>query len=228
MQALGLIETKGLIPAIESADAMLKAADVTLIEKTNVGGGLVSILVSGEVSSVKAAVDAGAAAVEQINSELLVSQHVIPRPDEELKALLKAVKPPEIVKTNQVVTEKANSDDRKASKGTDCLQILPENIVKLEDSVNRKEEVELSKKIKMEQVQDSIEWNLETMDKKQLDKIVQDNGLEKALEILNQLRVTKLRSLAREYKDLGMVGRVISKANKKALLVSFKEYYERT
>ncbi len=88
MQALGFIETRGLIVAIESADVMLKAAEVTLIEKTNVGGGLVSITITGDVASVQAAVEAGAAAVRQLKSESLVSQHVIPRPHKELDSLI--------------------------------------------------------------------------------------------------------------------------------------------
>jgi microcompartment protein CcmL/EutN len=88
MQALGLIETKGLIAAIESADAMLKAADVRLLEKTIVGGGLVAVAVTGDVAAVKAAVDAGAAAVVRIGSTLLISQHVIPRPHEELGSMI--------------------------------------------------------------------------------------------------------------------------------------------
>jgi microcompartment protein CcmL/EutN len=95
MQALGLIETKGLIAAIESADAMLKAADVRLLEKTVVGGGLVTIAVTGDVAAVKAAVEAGAAAVERISSSLLVSQHVIPRPHEELGCMIGPGKDPE-------------------------------------------------------------------------------------------------------------------------------------
>lgn len=88
MQALGLIETKGLIAAIEASDAMLKAAEVRLLEKTIVGGGLVAIAVTGDVAAVKAAVEAGAAAVERIGSLLLVSQHVIPRPHEELDSMI--------------------------------------------------------------------------------------------------------------------------------------------
>ncbi len=88
MQALGLIETKGLIAAIEASDAMLKAAEVRLLEKTIVGGGLVAIAVTGDVAAVKAAVEAGAAAVERIGSLLLVSQHVIPRPHEDLDSMI--------------------------------------------------------------------------------------------------------------------------------------------
>ena len=70
MQALGMIETKGTLAAVEAADAMLKAADVALLEKTKVGGGLVTVTVTGGVAAVTAAVDAGAAAVERLGSDL--------------------------------------------------------------------------------------------------------------------------------------------------------------
>lgn len=86
MIALGMIETRGLVGAIEAADAMLKAANVTLIGKTHVGGGLVTVMVRGEVGAVKAAVDAGAAAAQRVGN--LVSQHVIPRPHAEVNEIL--------------------------------------------------------------------------------------------------------------------------------------------
>jgi ethanolamine utilization protein EutM len=86
MEALGLIETKGLVAAIEAADAMLKAAKVTLIGSEKVGGGLVTIMVRGDVGAVKAATDAGAAAAEKIGE--LISVHVIPRPHSDVEALL--------------------------------------------------------------------------------------------------------------------------------------------
>jgi ethanolamine utilization protein EutM len=76
--ALGLIETKGLIGAVEAADAMCKAAKVTLLKKEKVGGGLVTVMVRGEVGAVKAATEAGAAAAKRVGE--LVSVHVIPRP----------------------------------------------------------------------------------------------------------------------------------------------------
>lgn len=77
MNALGMIETRGLVASIEAADAMVKAASVTLISKTHVGGGLVTVMVEGDVGAVKAATDAGAAAAERIGE--LISVHVIPR-----------------------------------------------------------------------------------------------------------------------------------------------------
>ena len=88
LNALGMIETKGLIGAIEAADAMVKAANVTLIGKEIVGGGLVTVLVRGDVGAVKAATDAGAAAAERVGE--LISVHVIPRPHEEIENILPA------------------------------------------------------------------------------------------------------------------------------------------
>ena len=87
--ALGMIETKGLVGAIEAADAMVKAANVYLIGKEYVGGGLVTVMVRGDVGAVKAATDAGAAAAERVGE--LISVHVIPRPHFEVDAILPKV-----------------------------------------------------------------------------------------------------------------------------------------
>jgi len=84
--ALGMVETKGLVGAIEAADAMVKSANVTLVGKEQVGGGLVTVMVRGDVGAVKSATDAGAAAAEKVGE--LVSVHVIPRPHSEVDAIL--------------------------------------------------------------------------------------------------------------------------------------------
>src|SRR5215471_3666260 len=86
MEALGLIETKGLIGAIEAADAMVKTANVVLTGKEIVGAGLVMVQCRGDVGAVKAATDAGAAAARRVGE--LVSVHVIPRPHEEVEKIL--------------------------------------------------------------------------------------------------------------------------------------------
>ena len=86
MQALGMIETKGLVASIEAADAMVKAANVTLIGKEHVGGGLVTVMVRGDVGAVKAATDAGAAAAERVGE--LIPGHGIPRPHNEVESIL--------------------------------------------------------------------------------------------------------------------------------------------
>ena len=85
-QALGMVETKGLVGSIEAADAMVKAANVHLIGKVHVGGGLVTVRVRGDVGAVKAAVEAGGAAAKRVGE--LVSVHVIPRPHEDVEAIL--------------------------------------------------------------------------------------------------------------------------------------------
>lgn len=84
--SLGMIETKGLVGAIEAADAMVKSANVQLVGKEQVGGGLVTVMVRGDVGAVKAATDAGAAAAEKVGE--LVSVHVIARPHMEVDNIL--------------------------------------------------------------------------------------------------------------------------------------------
>lgn len=89
-EALGLIETKGLVGAIEAADAMVKAANVQLIGYEKVGGALVTVMVRGDVGAVKAATDAGAAAAQRVGE--LISVHVIPRPHGDVEMMLPGIK----------------------------------------------------------------------------------------------------------------------------------------
>ena len=84
--ALGMIETKGLVGAVEAADAMVKAANVSLMGKEQIGGGYVTVMVRGDVGAVKAATDAGAAAAKRVGE--LVSVHVIPRPHADVEIIL--------------------------------------------------------------------------------------------------------------------------------------------
>ena len=92
--ALGMVETRGLVGSTEAADAMVKAANVSLIGKVLVGGNLVTIFVRGDVGAVKAAVEAGAAAAARVGE--LISQHIIPRPHGEIETLLPAGAPPSV------------------------------------------------------------------------------------------------------------------------------------
>lgn len=84
--ALGMVETRGLVGAVEAADAMVKAANVVLIGSEYVGGGYVTVMVRGDVGAVKAATDAGAAAAKRVGE--LVSVHVIPRPHQDVEMIL--------------------------------------------------------------------------------------------------------------------------------------------
>ena len=85
-EALGMVETKGLVGSIEAADAMVKAANVRLIGKEHIGGGLVTVMVRGDVGAVKSATEAGGAAADRVGE--LISVHVIPRPHNEVEYIL--------------------------------------------------------------------------------------------------------------------------------------------
>jgi len=89
-EALGMVETKGLIAAIEAADAMVKAANVVLMGYEKIGSGLVTVMVRGDVGAIKAATDAGAAAARKVGE--VVSIHVIPRPHTDVEKILPKVK----------------------------------------------------------------------------------------------------------------------------------------
>lgn len=204
MQALGLIETRGLIAAIESADAMLKAAEVTLLEKTIVGGGLVTIVVSGDVGAVKAAIDAGEAAVQNINSALLISKHVIPRPHQDIDCLIKEST------SEQESTPDATPDDKVEDTNVE------ESNVEVTNEVI--EEISITEKASTNDVSD--------YKKEDIDKMVEEFGLEYTMDVLNKLAVVKLRRLAREYQTLGIVGRQISKADKEQLITKFRKFYQ--
>ena len=89
-EALGMVETKGLVGAIEAADAMVKSANVSLVGYEKIGSGLVTVMVRGDVGAVKAAVDAGACSAEKVGE--VVAQHVIPRPHSEVEYILPTLK----------------------------------------------------------------------------------------------------------------------------------------
>lgn len=205
MEALGMIETRGLLAAIESADVMLKAAEVRLLEKVLVGGGLVTITVTGDVAAVKSSIDAAAAAVSRLGPELLVSQHVIPRPHTELGETILSTVP---------LIEQAEKPEEKE-----------------EVSKDEAPEIEDVPEVEVEESQETIETtepeSLDTseMHKADMDKLVADKGVEKAVVVIENCKVVKLRNLAREYESFGIAGREISKANKTELLEEFRKYY---
>ncbi|WP_353893521.1 BMC domain-containing protein [Proteinivorax hydrogeniformans] len=212
MQALGFIETKGLIMAVESADAMVKAANVELVEKNYVGGGLVYISVSGDVGAVKAAVEAGVASIEKIDKSLLISHHVIPRHHEELS---------NIVATTKKTPKQKNVVEPNLKKKE---QAKTEEVTKPQKPVDPKPE---PKAQKSEAKPNTPELKLDGLNKETVDKAVSDHGIDKAIKALTKVKVPELRKLAREYKDFGIIGRNISKANKKLLTKEFKKYYSK-
>lgn len=214
MRAIGMIETRGLLAAIESADAMLKAAEVVLIDRSFVGGGLVTVTVSGDVAAVKASVDAGASAVERIHGSTLISRHVIPRPNEELDDMVVPGMIPDsgelTAKKKEAVKEPIKASAKEPSK------------VKASD----KEKTVLEAKEAVSKVVEP-KPSIDRMDKKAVDEIMDTEGIDAVTAVLKGMRVVKLRNLAREYDGLGIAGRAISEANKQVLLKELTVHYKK-
>lgn len=203
MKALGLVETKGLVAAIEGADTMLKAADVSLVDKTLVGAGLVTITVTGDVAAVKAAVDAASSAIERVSADGLVSLHVIPRPDTALEGTIFRPRDPE----PETVPEP--EPDPEPEPGPEAMTAPgPEPAPEPEEA-------------------ESTPVDPETMSREDFDRMVEDQGEDTALKALGTLKVVKLKKMAREYKDFPMEAKKISRASKVKLLEAFGVYYKK-
>ncbi len=194
--ALGLIETKGLVGAIEAADAMTKAAEVQLIGKEKVTGALMLVKVVGEVAAVKAAVDAGTAAAQRVGE--LVSAHVIPRPDDQIDQIV-------IDKVAQTVKDKAQKPQVKKKSEISGKPAVSEQLKHVE-SIQ-----EESKKID-ESEESTGERETETSE---------SSGIPSDAE-LAKMNVHQLRRLARATENFPIFGRQISKANRSQLLEFFK------
>ena len=202
-QALGFIETRGLTASVEALDAMVKTADVSVVCKVHVGGGLVTVVVSGDVASVKAALDAGAIAANSMGE--LLSIHVIPRPHEDLANILPLKAD---IKTSVEIIKNPVEKPRSSK-----------NLIKDEDpSMGSEVKVKKGKK---------TEKSEKVLTPKDLNRIFKKEGIKKAMEEVEKLTVVELRKFARTFKDLSIAGREISKANKVLLLEEIRRHYER-
>jgi len=224
LQAIGLIETKGLIASIESADVMLKAADVKLISKTLVGGGLVTITVEGDVAAVKASVDAAVSAVERLGMDLLISNHVIPRPVDSIRDLFdekdkvytetscENIIEDDIIKQDELEEETVitESHEDKISESVEAESHESEISESKEDKTQ--EELELPQDTNQynQQTEEKNEvtekFNIKSIDKKNFtrsdfEKIVSTYGSDTAQKVLESLNLTELRKLIKEYDD---------------------------
>ena len=211
MEALGMIETYGLVPSIEAADAMLKAAEVRLLDRTFVKGGLVTITVTGDVADVKASVDAGAAAAARLGERALVTQHVIPRPHVEVGEQI--VNPIPLAELRAKEAETSADDEDGPSSVVEEIKPEAETVKTVENAV--KEETEAPVKVEAED-----------LNKEAIDAIVAEQGVDAAMEVLGATKVVKLRAITREYEGLEIAGREISKANKSVLLDEIRKYYK--
>ena len=263
MQALGLIETRGLLPAIECLDIMLKSAQVELIEKCNVGGGLVTIAITGDVGAVQASVEAGASAAQQLGSDVLVNRHVIPRPHSDIASIIGlsnvsslAKKKDELalpVQHTQAAEQFAEQMPEQTTKQTpepDAASDVPLDTA-LDIPLNTPPDVSInsgreeglpvlaadpaqdlasedaSPATDNENPADGEQAVLDSPFKHQIDVLVKEAGLDKAMEQLESMTAVKLRRLARECGPAyGMSSTTISKANKVKLLKRFRHYYQ--
>ncbi|WP_277883661.1 BMC domain-containing protein [Paenibacillus sp. N3/727] len=242
MQALGLIETRGLLPAIECLDIMLKSAQVELIEKCNVGGGLVTIAVTGDVGAVQASVEAGASAAQQLGSDVLISRHVIPRPHNDIASIIGRRSVSNITKEKdelamQVQHTQVAEQMPEQTPEPDTVSDVPMDAAP-NASINRGGEEgfpvmaadpdqDLAAEDASPEMDNGDPAKLDSPFKHQIDVLVKESGLDKAMELLETMTVLKLRGLARECSPAyGMSMTTISKANKVKLLKRFRQYYQ--
>ena len=205
--ALGMIETKGLVGAIEAADAACKAANVKLISSEKVKGALINIKIIGEVAAVKSAVDAGAAAARRLCS--LVSAHVIPNPVDELKPYLTDI---------TVQLSDNQTSDKRTKKASKKIPKQDNKNIKISPVSQKKNDLQNIDNADIEKDM-SIDAPAEDLTQISLDYSNFEKSSE--TELLSELEVMKvheLRKMARGISNLGIYGREISIANKEILI----------
>jgi len=228
--ALGLIETKGLIGAIEAADAMLKAANVKLVSKEKITAALVTVKIIGETAAVKSAVDAGAAAAQRVGQ--LVSAHVIPRPDDQIESLIyfpsiiNVPEEKEVFKKEKPIKEKISEPEIAEEK------VEEETLFKESEEIES-ESVPLVKRgrPKIEKPESQPPSRLVSLRKEALREIGKTSQSEESVppgeiptnEKLAELNVHQLRHLARSFENFPIKGRQISRANRDELIEHFEK-----
>ena len=212
MQALGLIETRGLIAAIESADAMLKAAEVRLVERTFVKGGIVTITVTGDVAACRASVDAAASAVARMGGTIL-STHVIPRPHESLDgSMIGSVDP---------VWEQEEIENTEDKLEEETFEEEPETA----DEETSKEEPEAAGEEKPDQNPES-EAKKAGANRAYVESTVETDGIDKAISVLKRSRTAEIREmLLGEYPETNLSSESAANMTKREMLDWLKDFY---
>ena len=243
-EALGLVESRGLVGAIEAADAMVKAANVHLAGKELAGGGLVTVKILGDVAAVKSAVDAGAAAAKRIGE--VISIHVIPKPDDELIKILPEISIAETIKKNEESHHQIKISEEKiidGEKETEITIKVDQTKIDKEPKPAKIEKIKLHKEVQepaatlFEQNNDTISrlrreaLGVKEPKKAAIFKFV-PKGEREMMEItsekqlndlqIDNLDVHQLRHLARNISNFPIQGRQISKASRKELVEHFK------
>lgn len=228
--ALGLIETKGLIGAIEAADAMVKTANVKLISKEKITAALVTVKIIGEVAAVKAAVDAGAAAAQRVSQ--LVSAHVIPRPDDQLEEIIhssevktsvsieKKVEKRSLQKVESKIEVKEVEAPTEEEEEEHSLFSSEQNEIVTKPIKRRGRPVGTTKTVLSRLNQLRKEAEKESGVGEEISTSPKEIPPQDELAVLN---VHKLRHLAREYDNFPIKGRQISRANRDELIEHFEK-----
>lgn len=203
MQAIGMIETKGLLAAVESADSMTKSAKVKILEKIYVGGGLVTIVVAGDVGAVKAAVDVGKAAVIVLGEGLLISSHVIAKPHEDLSKMMKC-------EEREKIAEISYIEEIVAEDFTEKNTAIKEEIGRETKEITEESEG-FTEKADIEEI--LLKSNFEK-DREQL------------TEKINSLKISELRKIVKGHKDSELTTKVISKMTKENLVKKVLALYK--
>ncbi|MFV0449479.1 MAG: BMC domain-containing protein [Vibrio sp.] len=206
MNAIGMIETKGLLAAIEAADVMLKAADVSLLDKSNATGGLITMTVTGEVSAVTAAIEAATLAVHRLNESLLVSKHVIARPSTSLDKIISVMPSSTIVPASTSEQEHSHKEDSKKEPNVETKG----EAVDFPDQ----DSAEVTE-------QTSVNINNETEAAPVKASINQQNEVGYTLTQLQKMNLVSLRKIVKNLSGLDAVN--IDKATKKELINILRE-----
>lgn len=211
MQALGFIETRGLIAAIEGADAMLKAAEVRLVERTFVKGGIVTITVTGDVAACRASVDAAASAVARMGGTIL-STHVIPRPHESLDgSMIGSVDP--VWEQEEI----ENTED----KLEEAFEEEPETA----DEETSKEEPEAAGEEKPDQNPES-EAKKAGANRAYVESTAETDGIDKAISVLKRSRTAEIKEmLLGEYPETNLNSESAANMTKREMLDWLKDFY---
>ncbi len=212
MQALGFIETRGLIAAIEGADAMLKAAEVRLVERTFVKGGIVTITVTGDVAACRASVDAAASAVARMGGTIL-SIHVIPRPHESLDgSMIGSVDP---------VWEQEEIENTEDKLEEEAFEEEPETA----DEETSKEEPEAAGEEKPDQNPES-EAKKAGANRAYVESTVETDGIDKAISVLKRSRTAEIKEmLLGEYPETNLNSESAANMTKREMLDWLKDFY---
>ena len=196
MNALGFIETTGLIAAIEAADVMVKSANVSLVKKEYVGKGLVTVVIEGDVGAVSCAIDAGVEAVKTLGNELF-AYNVIPSPAQELSIFVNEKE--ENIEENLDIVESISASKK-------------ENIISnSEENISGKKDIE------------DKDIDLYTINNKEdLDRLVEKYGIETCANMLEKLANRQLKKIIGEHDE----NIALNKANKKQLISLIEEFYK--